>query len=144
MYSVSFIFEPGTYDARFHALNALIDAAAKGTPGYFGAESWRSADGLRANATYYWASLEALKEFSSHPKHIEAKRQYRRWYRGYHIVIAEVVRSYGDGGLSRPSMASEALGLLPGEFEDFTPNTRASRMAPQAIASAGDSAEQAS
>jgi heme-degrading monooxygenase HmoA len=127
MYSVSFIFEPGTYDARFHELNALIDAAAKDTPGYVGVESWRSADGLRANATYYWASLEALREFSSHPKHIDAKRQYQRWYRGYHIVIAEVVRSYGDGA-----------------FEHFTPNTRASRMAPQAIASAGDSAEQAS
>jgi len=29
MYSSAFIFEPGTYDARFHELNALIDAAAR-------------------------------------------------------------------------------------------------------------------
>jgi heme-degrading monooxygenase HmoA len=109
MYSASFIFEPGTYDARFHELNALIDAAARATAGYIGVESWRSADGTRANATYYWTSLEALREFSSHPSHIEAKRQYQRWYRGYHIVIAEVVRSYGDGRLS---------------IAHFTPNER--------------------
>jgi heme-degrading monooxygenase HmoA len=111
MYSVSFIFEPGTYDARFHELNALIDAAARASPGYIGTESWRSSDGKRANATYYWASLEELRAFSSHPQHIEAKRQYQRWYRGYHIVIAQVVRSYGDGKL-----------------DHFTPNTPASRM----------------
>jgi len=107
MFTAAFLFEPGDYDARFHELNALIDAAAKATPGYIGVESWRSADGRRANATYYWASLEALREFSSHPKHIEAKREYSKWYRGYQIVIAQVIRSYGDGA-----------------FEHFTPNER--------------------
>ena len=110
MYSVSFIFEPGDYDARFHELNALIDAAAQATPGYLGVESWRSADGRRANATYYWDSLDTLREFSAHPRHVEAKRQYRKWYRGYHIVIAEIVRSYGDG-----------------TFMHTTPNERAQR-----------------
>ena len=96
MYSVAFTFEAGTYDARFHELNARIDAAARATPGYLGVESWRSADGARANATYYWQSLEALRAFSDHPDHLAAKRDYRRWYRGYHIVIAKIVRSYGD------------------------------------------------
>ncbi len=115
MYSASFTFEPGIYDARFHELNALIDAAARATAGYIGVESWRSVDGTRANATYYWRSLEALREFSSHPSHVEAKRQYQRWYRGYHIVIAEVVRSYGDGNLS----------VTP-----FTPNERADHAGP--------------
>jgi heme-degrading monooxygenase HmoA len=110
MYTASFIFEPGDYDARFHELNALIDAAAKATPGYLGAESWRSADGKRANAVYYWETLEALRTFSAHARHIEAKREYRKWYRGYQIVIAEVIRSYGDGA-----------------FAHFTPNERAAR-----------------
>jgi len=127
MYSVSFIFEPGGYDARFHELNALIDAAARASAGYIGTESWRSADGKRANATYYWSSLEELREFASHPQHVEAKRQYQRWYRGYHIVIAQVVRSYGDGNLSH-----------------FTPNTRASRMTPQDDPSLTDPAGRAS
>jgi heme-degrading monooxygenase HmoA len=110
MFSAAFIFEPGEYDARFHELNALIDAAAKATDGYLGVESWRSPDGQRFNATYYWTTLEALKLFSAHPKHLEAKREYRKWYRGYHIVIAEVIRAYGDGSI-----------------EHFTPNDRGRR-----------------
>ena len=108
MYSAAFIFEPGVYDTRFHELNALIDRAAKATLGYLGAESWRSANGKVANATYYWESLEALRSFSSHPDHLEAKRQYSRWYHGFHIVISQVIRSYGDGVL-----------------EHITPNERA-------------------
>ena len=39
MYSVDFLFEPGDYDERFHALNAAIEAAAQATPGYLGVES---------------------------------------------------------------------------------------------------------
>ena len=109
MYSAAFIFEPGEYDDEFHRLNGLIDEAASNTEGYLGAESWRSADGKKINATYYWDSLDALKTFSRHPKHLEAKKQYSRWYDGYHIVVSEVVKSYGDGA-----------------FGHFTPNDRAS------------------
>jgi len=108
MFSAAFIFEPGTYDARFHQLNALIDAAARATIGFLGTESWRSPDGTRSNATYYWASLEALREFSRHPSHVEAKREYQRWYRGYHIVVSEVIRSYGDGTLAHITPDSRA------------------------------------
>jgi len=43
---------------------------------------------------------------------VEAKREYQRWYRGYHIVISEIVKSYGDGA-----------------FAHFTPNVRAARAA---------------
>lgn len=97
MYSAAFIFRPGTYDDEFHRLNGLIDEAARNTDGYIGAETWRSADGKIFNATYYWESLEALRSFSRNPHHLEAKKQYSNWYDGYHIVISEVVRSYGDG-----------------------------------------------
>jgi heme-degrading monooxygenase HmoA len=100
MYSAAFIFEPGQYDAEFHRLNALIDSVARSLPGFLGVESWQSADGSRRNATYFWDNLVTLKTFSTHPAHQEAKRQYARWYNGYHIVISEVVRSYGDGALT--------------------------------------------
>jgi heme-degrading monooxygenase HmoA len=106
MYSASFIWEPGEYDADFHRLNGLIDEVARALPGFLGSESWQSADGTRRNAVYYWADLESLKEFSSHPTHLEAKRQYDRWYRGYHIVVAEVIRAYGDGAF--PHITQEA------------------------------------
>jgi heme-degrading monooxygenase HmoA len=99
MYSAAFIFRPGTYDDEFHRLNGLIDAAANATEGYLGSESWQSADGATINATYYWASLEALQTFSRNPHHLEAKKQYDRWYDAYHIVISEVLKSYGDDAL---------------------------------------------
>lgn len=99
MYSAAFIFRPGQYDDEFHRLNDLIDAAANATKGYLGAESWKAADGDVINATYYWESLDALKEFSRNPHHLEAKKQYVRWYEGYHIVVSEVIRSYGDDRL---------------------------------------------
>jgi heme-degrading monooxygenase HmoA len=100
IYTASFIFEPGTYDDAFHALDALIEDAARATPGYLGSETWLATEGARRNAVYYWQTLEALKSFSNHPKHLEAKRQYLKWYKSFHIVIAQVLRLYGDGGLS--------------------------------------------
>lgn len=100
MFSAAFIWEPGNYDDEFNALNALIEAAAIATPGYLGVEEWRSDDGKRRNATYYWDSLDSLKALSVHPKHLEAKRRYSQWYNDYHVVISEVVRSYGDAAFS--------------------------------------------
>ena len=96
MYSAAFIFRPGNYDDEFHRLNELIDAAARATDGFLGTESWQSADGETLNATYYWESLESLRAFSKNANHLEAKKQYSRWYDGYHIVVSEVLRSYGD------------------------------------------------
>ncbi|HVK94792.1 MAG TPA: DUF4188 domain-containing protein [Noviherbaspirillum sp.] len=100
MYSAAFIYEPGEYDAEYHRLDALIDEVARTMPGFIGAETWVSVDGKKKNATYYWENMDALKAFSTHPRHMEAKRQYERWYSGFHIVIAEVIRSYGDGVFS--------------------------------------------
>ena len=96
MFSAAFIFRPGTYDDEFHRLNKLIGAAAEANHGFLGSETWQSFDGKTLNATYYWESLDALKEFSVNPIHLDAKKQYGRWYDGYHIVVSEVIRSYGD------------------------------------------------
>jgi heme-degrading monooxygenase HmoA len=95
MYSASFMFEAGTYNEEFHRLDALIEAAASATPGYLGQETWKSASGERSNVVYYWSTLESLKAFSAHPKHLEAKSRYQQWYKGFHIVIAKIIKSYG-------------------------------------------------
>lgn len=100
MYIAAFVFEPGERDAEFHRLNGLIDDIARSIDGFVGAETWREAGGVRVNATYYWESLDALKEFSTHPRHMEAKRQYRKWYKGFHVVVSHVLQSYGDGAVS--------------------------------------------
>ena len=99
MYSAAFIFEPGQYDDEFHRLNDIIDAVAKSLPGFLGVDFWQSTSGSLRNVTYFWSDLETLKTFSSHPVHQEAKRQYARWYQGYHIVVSQVLRSYGDGAI---------------------------------------------
>jgi heme-degrading monooxygenase HmoA len=100
MFCASFIWEPGTYDAEFHRLNDIIDQVALALPGYLGVESWQNADGSRRCANYYWTDLDTLRAFSTHPAHQEAKRQYAQWYKGYHIVVSEVIRSYGDGAFA--------------------------------------------
>lgn len=109
MLQVSFIFRPGSRDAEFHRLDALIAAAAEATEGYLGQESWVSADGTLRNATYFWRDEAALRAFSRHPSHLEAKRQYRRWYEGYQVVVAEVRAAHGDGRLG-PRIADGAGG----------------------------------
>ena len=106
MFSAAFIYQPGEYDSEFHRLNDMIQAAAEAMPSYLGVESWQSADGQLKNATYYWSDLAALKEFSMHPNHLEAKRNYARWYQGYHIVISQVIRSYGDGAFKHITPAN--------------------------------------
>lgn len=101
MYSAAFIWEPGDYDAEFHRLNGILEEVARSLPGYRGVEAWQDAGGARRNATYYWDDLDALKAFSVHPVHQQAKRDYARWYAGYHIVVSQVLRSYGDGAFAR-------------------------------------------
>ena len=102
MFTSTFTFAPGDYDAEFHALDARIAEVARAIPGYRGEETWENpATGLISNV-YYWDSMEALQQLMSHPAHREAKQAQARWLKGYQIVIAEVVNTYGDGGIAHP------------------------------------------
>ena len=96
MYSSTFIFAAGDYDAEFHRLDEAI-------PGYLGEESWESqATGLISNV-YYWDSMESLQQLMKHPRHLEAKAAQAKWLNGYQVIISEVLRTYGDGKLSHPA-----------------------------------------
>lgn len=50
----------------------------------------------RAYGIYYWETLEALETFAAHPQHLEAKRRYAEWHNGFHVVMAQVLNSYGN------------------------------------------------
>lgn len=101
-YTSTFTFAAGQFDDEFHALDKVIADTAKTIPGYLGEESWENAaTGLISNV-YYWASMEALRALMKHPAHLEAKARQARWLNGYHIVVAEVTMSYGDGGIAHP------------------------------------------
>jgi heme-degrading monooxygenase HmoA len=102
MISATFIFRPGQYDEEFHRLDALIMDVALATPGYIGAERWWSEDRTERSVVYYFESQEALKAFSRDETHLEAKRQSKRWYEAYRVVISEVLSSHGDGELAHP------------------------------------------
>jgi heme-degrading monooxygenase HmoA len=103
MYSSTFIFAKGKYDDEFHRLDQAIAEMAKSIPGYLGEESWESqATGLISNV-YYWESLEALQALMKHPKHLQAKARQDQWLNGYQVVVAQVLRSYGDGKLGHPA-----------------------------------------
>ncbi|MEM9788690.1 MAG: antibiotic biosynthesis monooxygenase [Pseudomonadota bacterium] len=99
MISASFIFTETDLDDEFFTLDAMIAEAAEATPGFVGKENWVSPDGTIKNSVYYWTDKAALQVFSTHPRHLEAKKKYAKWYGGFHVVISEVVKSYGDGAL---------------------------------------------
>ncbi len=100
MYSATFMVKVGRYDDEFHRLNDRIIEIAESSPGYLGRESWTDAD--RNVVILYWQTLEDLQAFGSHPDHLYAKSRYREWYAGYKIVIAEILREYGDGHYPEP------------------------------------------
>ena len=77
----------------------MFDAA--GDDGFMPYEWPNPATGQISNV-YYWDSLEALQQLISHPDHREAKQAQARWLKGYQVVIAQVLRSYGDGGIDHP------------------------------------------
>lgn len=102
MFTSTFTFAKGEYDDAFHALDATLAEVARAIPGYLGEEAWENpANGLISNV-YYWRSLEALQQLMHHPAHLAAKQAQGRWLRGYQVVIAQVVATYGDGGVPHP------------------------------------------
>ena len=102
MYTSAFTFAKREYDDEFHALDNVIAQIARSMPGYLGEESWENAaTGLISNM-YYWETMDALQELIGHPAHIAAKQRQSLWLNGSQVVIAQVVRSYGDGGIQHP------------------------------------------
>ena len=102
MYTATFTFAKGEYDDEFHRLDQLIANIAKEIPGYLGEEAWENPSTGLISTVYYWETLDALQQLVAHPAHIEAKQKQAQWINGYHIVIAQVIRSYGDGGIAHP------------------------------------------
>jgi heme-degrading monooxygenase HmoA len=102
MYTSTFTFAKREFDEEFHALDELIAQIARSLPGYLGEESWENAsNGLLSNV-YYWESMEALQSLMTHPAHASAKQRQQQWLAGYQVVIAQVLASYGDGGIVHP------------------------------------------
>lgn len=102
IYTATFTFAKREFDDEFHALDNAIAQLARSIPGYIGEEAWENpVSGLISNV-YYWESMDALRTLIEHPIHQEAKRKQARWLNGYQVIIAQVVHTYGDGGIQHP------------------------------------------
>ena len=102
MFTSTFTFLPGNFTEEFHRLDQRIAEVAKSIPGYLGEEAWENpSTGLVSNV-YYWESMEALMQLVHHPSHQIAKARQDEWLKGYQVVIAEVLRTYGDQRMSHP------------------------------------------
>jgi len=109
MYTSTFTFAKREYDDEFHALDKVIAQIARSTPGYLGEESWENAsNGLFSNV-YYWETLQSLQALMKHPAHVDAKQRQQQWLSGYQVVVAQVVGSYGDGGIAHPLAGRKLL-----------------------------------
>lgn len=102
MYTATFTFAKGQYDDEFYALDNVIAQIAKSIPGYLGEEAWENHETGLVSNVYYWESMEALQALMKHPSHIQAKQRQSRWLNGYQVVIAQVIGTYGDGGITHP------------------------------------------
>lgn len=105
MYSATFIFDKKQFDAAFYQLDQAIAEIAKQTTGYLGEEAWENPETGRVSTVYYWQTMAGLHELTNHPKHLEAKAAQSNWLNGYQIIIAQVIRAYGDGAISHPTTA---------------------------------------
>jgi heme-degrading monooxygenase HmoA len=103
MYSATFIFDKKQYDEEFHQLDQAIAECAKSSVGYLGEEAWENSETGRISTVYYWQTMAGLHDVMNHPKHIEAKALQAKWLNGYQIIIAQVIRAYGDGTFTHPT-----------------------------------------
>jgi len=105
MYSATFIFDKKQFDEEFYQLDQAIAEIAKRTSGYIGEEAWENSETGRISNVYYWQTMDGLRELIKHPKHLEAKAAQSNWLNGYQVVISQVLRTYGDGVISHPTVS---------------------------------------
>lgn len=108
MISATFIFNKKQYDDEFYELDSTIAEIAEQTAGYLGEESWANDETGRIASVYYWDSMESLMALMHHPKHLEAKAKQAKWLDGYQVVIAEILRAYGDEKFEHPAQSLHA------------------------------------
>ncbi|TGL25041.1 hypothetical protein EHQ47_03635 [Leptospira bourretii] len=99
MISATFIFKQKESDSEFEALDRSIESFVENHPEYLGKDSWVNLEkGIMAVVYYFKTNLglDSLKNFSNHQL---AKSKYSKWYEGYQVIIAEVKKTYGDGGI---------------------------------------------
>lgn len=102
MISASFIVDTLQLDEEFHQLDQRIIEIAKNTTGYIGEEAWKDPNTERVCTVYYWEGMEGLQELMANSDHGKAKAGSPRWLQGYHVVVCEILASYGTDNYPHP------------------------------------------
>src|SRR5262245_56553913 len=81
--------------ADYARMDEELEAIARAAPGSVERRSYAAEEGERLTVVR-WRDAETLRAWREHPRHREAQRTGRaRWYREYHIEVAELVRESG-------------------------------------------------
>jgi len=106
MVSATFIFQKKDYDDEFYRLDKIVEDSNKANPDFLGQDSWENIEKDLQCVVYYYESMKGLEDLKNISAHREAKKGYSKWYQGYHVVISEIINSYGDGFIqhSTPSI----------------------------------------
>jgi len=125
MYSATFTFAKKQFDDAFQRLDQAIALAAQATPGYLGEESWENPGTGLVCTVYYWETLESLQQLMQHPAHLAAKARQTEWLDGYHVVVSQVLRMYGDARLAQvllsPRLSASNGSTEPPPLTEKTP-----------------------
>jgi heme-degrading monooxygenase HmoA len=79
----------------YKAMAAEMLERARTMPGFVDFKTFRAEDGERLSVIH-WESQETLRAWSADLRHVVAQRLGReKWYRYFHIEVADVSRSYG-------------------------------------------------
>ena len=106
MFQCSFMFTRIHHDEEFQRLDDAIADYARSLEGFVGSDTWFNSDSSQVNGVYFFETMEAVRTFAAFPQHRESKEKYAQWYGGYHVVIAEVQSTYGDGNF--PHVTAQA------------------------------------
>ena len=94
-YAVIFTSKQTATTEGYSAMATKMELLASKQPGYLGIEHARSEIGITIS---YWESLDAIRSWKQHNKHLHAQQQGReQWYSCYHVRICKVEREYDFG-----------------------------------------------
>ncbi len=95
MYAVIFIARIASLDDEYSQMAERMRNLAIEKYGCKGFTSLTGGD--EEIAISYWENEEQIKAWKMDPEHVLAQEKGRsKWYRSYHVQVAEIVREYGE------------------------------------------------
>jgi len=86
-------------DEGYARAAGAMERLAGAQPGYLGLDSARGGDGFGITVSY-WADEASARAWRANAEHGAVREMGReRWYRGYRLIVTQVLRGYDWGAL---------------------------------------------